>query len=77
MSDTTRSPNMDQPEQEIHEILTELKGIDAELVGEMFTDYIAETLHNNWDGWEADKRPGAEALIRDFMLYANAIRGIE
>ena len=43
--------------------------VAKEVTHDKLLEYIAESNHNSWDGWEPEQLMGAAGFFRDLLLY--------
>ena len=56
------------------EIEKALNNVDSKVLGDVLKEYVAETIHNGWDGHSRRDCTGARNLLRDLVIYLKASR---
>lgn len=60
--------------EELRKASSNLAVIDDAKLGRYLKMYLADAIHNNWDGWPERDRTGAKALVVD--LHQNIVGGL-
>jgi hypothetical protein len=58
----------------IDQVLAIIKDKPAEQVKEMLIEYFGDGTHNNFDGWDEDKKPVLYEVMDDMALYLQRFR---
>lgn len=53
-------------QQAVKRAFAKLQSIPNEQLGKLLKEYVEESQHNSWDGWESRDLVGAFALLSDF-----------